>query len=144
MLSLAISQGLCESIYGDSLHFQTGFSILHQVPEERIRVHCPRSAGRFLIKSPEGRDYSSRLDITPRDATVNMTSAEPRAVSKLLPNQHSVHCIRTPGRETEELCRHTLVGGQFRKTCSCFSMPLLPIKEHFTWSTAQIYVDPKG
>lgn len=31
-----------------------------------------------------------------------------------------------------------------RKTCSCLSVSLLPIKEHFTWSTAQIYVDPQG
>lgn len=33
---------------------------------------------------------------------------------------------------------------RFRKTRCYFSLPLLPIKEHFKWSTAQIYVDPEA
>lgn len=132
-------------IYRDNLHFQTGFSMLHKVQAERNRVHCSRSTGRFLIKSPKGRNCSSRLDLTSKDATVTwllQRGREQYAVPP--PNQQSVHCIWIPGGKNRRIMQTYWWVVRFRKTCSCFSVPLLPIKEHFTWSTAQIYVDPKG
>lgn len=40
-----------------------------------------------------------------------------------------------------DTCRWVAGSGE---PCSCFQVPLWAIKEHFTWSMAQIYVAPTG
>lgn len=99
---------VCVSVYHDSLHFQTVFCTLHKAQGQRDRIHCSILAGRFLIKTPKGRNRSTGVGINTKRRCCCTTFTEMKSPRSC----QNVHCIWIPGRKIKELWGRTLVGGQ--------------------------------